>query len=354
MSAEQTTALAEIPIGPRGLQMRNVGDLMTFIRAMKASGMAPDNKGDNDLLIRAHYGMSIGLDPMRAVQSIYVVRNRPCVWGAAVPGLILSSGKCRRWEVTQIGAPGTDSFGVQVVTERSDIAGLNTFAFTMADARAAGLLNKDTWRSYPLDMMRWKAIGRAAGAVYGDVLYGLGIVENERDIDDMPRMERADAVVVDEPRMDRADAIVVDEPLPAIAPAPAPEPHPADLKDRFAAACEASGVVAREYATAIMQSAGAATWAEVPVATIEQAIVGMQAAAALPPAPVIDEPPAPVTVTIQHPAWARLQQAAAAIGLNPSAVCGELMEAHETWDAALVPSEAIEARAAELEARMAV
>lgn len=136
--------------------------------------------------------------------------------------------------------------------------------------------------------------------------------------------------------------------------APAPVQHPADLKDRFAAACAASGVVAREYAQSIVAAAGVAAWADVPVETIEQAIAGMQAAAALPPAPGIDETPAPAPVTIQHPSWARLQQAAAAIGLNPSAVCGELMEQHGTLDAALVPTEAIEARAAELEARMAV
>jgi hypothetical protein len=324
-------ALAEIPIGPRGLQMRNVGDLMTFIRAMKSSGMAPDNKGDNDLLIRAHYGMSIGLDPMRAVQSIYVVRNRPCVWGAAVPGLILASGKCRRWEVTSIGTPGTDSYGVQVVTERSDIAGTNTFQFTMGDARAAGLAGKDTWRNYPTDMMRWKAIGRAAGAVYGDVLYGLGIVENEQDIDAPPT---------------RADAVVVED-------APVVEPHPADLRDRFAAACEASGVSAREYATAIMAAAGVTTWQAVPVAQVEAAIAGMvEAAAMAAPDPVLDE--APAVVTVQHPAWARLHAAAHAAGLNPSAVSGELMTEHDTLDAALVPADAVEARAAELERRMAV
>lgn len=137
--------------------------------------------------------------------------------------------------------------------------------------------------------------------------------------------------------------------VPAIAPA-----HPADLKDRFAAACAASDVVAREYAQRIVAAAGVAAWADVPVETIEQAIAGMEAAAQMPPAPVLDEPPAPVTVTIQHPSWARLHQAAQAIGLNPSAVSGELMEEHGTWDAALVPTEAIEARAAELEARMAV
>jgi hypothetical protein len=204
--------------------------------------MAPDNKGENDLLIRAHYGMSLGLDPMRAVQSIYVVRNRPCVWGAAIPGLILASGKCKRWEVSIVGQADTDSYGVQVVTERNDVLGVNTFQFTLADARRAGLLGKDTWKTYPADMMRWKAIGRAASSVFGDVLYGLSIVENERDIE---------------------EAEVIQEPAPV-----APTGPSAEATAAFAAACATAGRDPKAEATAMIAYYGEAGWAHLTDADI--------------------------------------------------------------------------------------
>jgi len=321
-----TSGIADIPIGPRGLQMRSAGDLMMFIRALCSCGMAPDNKGENDLLIRAHYGMSLGLDPMRAVQSIYVVRNRPCVWGAAIPGLILASGKCKRWEVSIVGQPNTDNYGVQVITERHDVSGVNTFQFTIGDARRANLLNKDTWKGYPADMMRWKAIGRAATSVFGDVLYGLSIVENERDIEDAQ-------VIDDEPHAApvAVDAEVIAEPEPA----PVSD-HPADLNARFQAACDAAGKSAREYAATITAHVGCA-WPLVPAATIEACIAKMHEA----------QP----TVTSQHPVWARLIDAAKQAGVNYTAVCAELMTAHNAVDASAVPLSVIEARIAELSAQ---
>ena len=311
-----TNGIADIPIGPRGLQMRSAGDLMMFIRALCVCGMAPDNKGENDLLIRAHYGMSLGLDPMRAVQSIYVVRNRPCVWGAAIPGLILASGKCKRWEVSIVGSAGSDDYGVQVITERHDVSGVNTFQFTMADARRANLLNKDTWKGYPADMMRWKAIGRAATSVFGDVLYGLSIVENERDIEDAQ-------VIDDEPV---APVAVEAEPL---------SDHPADLNARFQAACDAACIDARDYASKITTHTQQ-PWPLVPAATIEACIASMT--------------PQQPTVTSQHPVWARLIDAAKSAGLNYMSECAALMTAHNAVDASAVPIAAVEARIAELAA----
>lgn len=314
-----TNGIADIPIGPRGLQMRSAGDLMMFIRALCACGMAPDNKGENDLLIRAHYGMSLGLDPMRAVQSIYVVRNRPCVWGAAIPGLILASGKCKRWEVSIVGSTGSDDYGVQVITERHDVSGVNTFQFTMADARRANLLNKDTWKGYPADMMRWKAIGRAATSVFGDVLYGLSIVENERDIEDAQ-------VIDDEPHVQVMPADVVTAPV---------SDHPADLNARFQAACDAAGIDARDYVSKITTHTQQ-PWPLVPAATIEACIASMA--------------PQQPTVTSQHPVWARLIDAAKSAGLNYMSECAALMTAHNAVDASAVPIAAVEARIAELAA----
>ena len=326
-----TNGLDGIPIGPRGLQMRSAGDLIMFIRTLRACGMAPDNKGENDLLIRAHYGMSLGLDPMRAVQSIYVVRNRPCVWGAAIPGLILASGKCKRWEVSMIGSTGSDDYGVQVVTERNDMSGVNTFQFTMADARRANLLGKETWKCYPADMMRWKAIGRAATSVFGDVLYGLSIVENERDIED--------AQVIEDAPVSLPEATVVTATV--IEPAPVICDHPADLRDRFAAVCEATGLPARDAAAALMAAHANTPWAALPAAVIEAEIVRI--AGTLDPAP---SPAAPVTS--QHPVWARLIDAAKAKGLIYTTECATLMTAHGAVDAASVPVAAVEARIAEI------
>lgn len=326
-------SLAEIPIGPRGLQMRSAGDLMMFIRALRAAGMAPDNKGENDLLIRAHYGMSLGLDPMRAVQSIYVVRNRPCVWGAAIPGLILASGKCKRWEVTLIGKAGTDSYGVQVVTERHDVAGVNTFQFTMADARGAGLLGKDTWKSYPADMMRWKAIGRAATSVFGDVLYGLSIVENERDIEDAE-------VIHDDVQVEAAPApapVPVVTPAPAPAPAePAPTPPPTELIDRFKAACTGKNLNPRDELEKLCRENRLTLeqWAQLPPRALQGRCLELE--------------PVKMKATSQDPSWLEFKAACDAAGLVAQDESVALMTANDVFGWEHLPADVVHARIAEL------
>jgi hypothetical protein len=59
------------------------------------------------------------------------------------------------------------------------------FAFSMEDAKAAGLTGKDNWKKYPRAMLRSRAITEAARAVFPDAVLGtydpdeLGAVTNE-------------------------------------------------------------------------------------------------------------------------------------------------------------------------------
>jgi hypothetical protein len=45
--------------------------------------------------------------------------------------------------------------------------------FTMDDARKAGLSDKITWKQYPANMLRWRAVGNALHIVCPDVVVGL-------------------------------------------------------------------------------------------------------------------------------------------------------------------------------------
>lgn len=134
------------------------------------------------------------------------------------------------------------------------------------------------------------------------------------------------------------------EPTPAPEPATAPAvpcDHPADLRDRFAAVCEALELNPRDQAMELLARSGYATWDALPATFIEQAIVAMTVAAGY--------AGNAETVTAQHPAWSRLMAAAKSAGLDPSQVCGQLMTEHDTWDTALIPPDYVIRRAIELE-----
>jgi hypothetical protein len=44
------------------------------------------------------------------------------------------------------------------------------FIFTMEDAMKAGLASNDTYKKYPVDMLRWRAVARMARTLFADAL----------------------------------------------------------------------------------------------------------------------------------------------------------------------------------------
>ena len=79
----------------RGLQLRSIDDYWRFAQYVASSGLAPKGMDKPDqILVAMQAGNEIGLSYMQSLQSIAVVNGRPCVWGDAIPALILASGQC--------------------------------------------------------------------------------------------------------------------------------------------------------------------------------------------------------------------------------------------------------------------
>jgi hypothetical protein len=188
MSEEtQVVKVPEAKVGPMGIEVQNLEQMWWLSGHVMRSGMAPkDCKSTADLVIRAQYGMSVGLSFMQAIQCVANVNGRPSLWGHQVLGLITASGKCKSWTESIIGTdPTKDDYTVRITTERRDIEGIRVVEFSVAEARRANLMGKDLYKTYPKDMIRHRAVARAAKQVYADVLSGLGVAEEERDIIDI-------------------------------------------------------------------------------------------------------------------------------------------------------------------------
>lgn len=156
---------------------------------------------------------------------------------------------------------------------------------------------------------------------------------------------------------------------------PLPEPatpaplcdHPADLRERFQAICEATGTDPAVAVAALKTAAGVAKWSEIPAANIESWMEPATPADADDAAPWDPnygqdeigegdhwEPGTPITdaapITSQDPVWSRLITAAKDAGLNFTKECAALMDAHGVLDCSGVPVEAVEARIAQITA----
>ena len=223
-------ALATVQVGPGGIELRTMADMLAIARVALASGLVPKELDtEAKIVVCLQKGMEVGMKPMESLSNICVINGRPSIWGAGVPSLLLRHGCRLRFE--EVGAPFEDAYGWRCHIARGERGEWQTATFTVADAKQAGLWagerskGKSTedspWCKYPKDMLRWKALARASKLFAADALAGLEVAEDIIDISP-PASEQPAMLAV--PAEDTPD------PLTTAAPAPAGELFSLDPK----------------------------------------------------------------------------------------------------------------------------
>lgn len=136
----------------------------------------------NDTFVAIQMGESIGLDPFQAVQSIAVINGRPCLWGDALIGVCRASPLCAWIEesFTEDGQVAT------CTTQRKGDPNPISRSFSLANATAAGIANKDIWKKYQRRMLQMRARALCLRDAYPDVLKGLSVAEEVNDYHGSP------------------------------------------------------------------------------------------------------------------------------------------------------------------------
>jgi hypothetical protein len=215
-------AAALMQITENGIQLRNLDDLLKFSRMIVEGGMAPSwafagvtakdsgqgqaaQKAAAAVAIAIQAGLEHGLGIIGGLQAFVVIHGRLSWTGEAAAAKIRNSGKC---------VPGTLQFWSEGDGEkRRGIAEAlrvgdkkpKRVEVTYADARQAGLINKDSWKNYPSRMFQWRALAWLAKDLFSDVLGGFPLAEESQDYE-MPVIRREG------------------RPAPALAPPSAPDP----------------------------------------------------------------------------------------------------------------------------------
>jgi predicted RNA-binding Zn-ribbon protein involved in translation (DUF1610 family) len=125
-------------------------------------------------------GRELGVPPMIALRGINVIQQTPAI----KPELMLAL--CvQRIQGFKYGFGKCDNTTATFWAQRPEMPEAYTSVFTMEDAAAAGLAQKDNWKKWPGNMLRWRAVGNALHVVAPDVLVGvytpdeLGVVTDE-------------------------------------------------------------------------------------------------------------------------------------------------------------------------------
>lgn len=188
---------------------KTTDDLKSLVDVIIRSGCVPDAYKDGSKVDPAKIavgiltGLELGLAPMQALQSIYIIRGMPTVWGKGAKALVLKSGQVTDYKLRWINIltgedmaiPGYNvhtkdwpkELACEVSVGRRGVATAFIGTFSVGDAARAGLWNntkKTTWIDYPKDMLEHKAAARVWDRGFSDCLKGVAIRELIEEKDD--------------------------------------------------------------------------------------------------------------------------------------------------------------------------
>lgn len=156
---------------------QNLTEAMTLAKMVADSDLVPkDYRGKSaNVIVAWQLGAELGLHPMQAVQNIAVINGRPGVWGDAVLALVM--GRNVLADFSEWFEGEGDNLTAYCKVTRKGIPTPFIRSFSVADAKAAGLFGKDTYRAYLKRMLQMRARGFALRDSCPDVLKGTYLAE---------------------------------------------------------------------------------------------------------------------------------------------------------------------------------
>lgn len=123
-------------------------------------------------------GQSLGLDPLTALQQIYVVHGRPGMYAKLKVALAQAAGH-RVWDEEYTAESAT------VCGQRHGTDDLVRITITMEQAKQAGWTSNAAYQKTPADMLWARAASRVVDRIAADLLMGIQSIE-DIDEDDAP------------------------------------------------------------------------------------------------------------------------------------------------------------------------
>jgi hypothetical protein len=163
-------------------ELRQVGEIMF------ASGMFRDLKSVQQAMVKLLAGAELGYGPFQSLRAFHVIEGKPVETSGEITARIKRSGKYRMEtyfidesgnHLDPIKTKSSITHGcVVLIHERVDGTWipLEPVVFTKDDAKEAGLLSKQVWKSYLRDMLFARTLTAAArrhcADIFGGPIYG--------------------------------------------------------------------------------------------------------------------------------------------------------------------------------------
>ena len=171
------------------LQAENLTQLAQSVNAYRKAGLIPKQFETNAQAVGAiMFCKQIGVPPLIGIGQVACIHGKFAAYGSLFTSLAQRDPDFGYDEVFYLDETQTKicsenknlnapAWACIVRTQKKGSPFINEFVFTMDDAKEAGLI-RNVWKTYPKDMLRWKAIARAYRTTYPAALNGIMLAED--------------------------------------------------------------------------------------------------------------------------------------------------------------------------------
>lgn len=152
----------------QGLEPIGFNELARTAGALYNSGLYNNFRNPEGIGAAIMAGREMGLGAVASLSSINIIQGKPSMSPQGMLALIMGSGKAEYFDCVS-----TTATEAVFVTKRVGARSETKLSFTIAEAKAMGLDQKDNWKKQPAVMLRWRAIAALSRLVYPDVVLGV-------------------------------------------------------------------------------------------------------------------------------------------------------------------------------------
>ena len=168
---------------------QDIEKMASAVAASKLFGV----KNPNEAIALMLVAQAEGLHPATAARDYHVIQGRPALKADAMLARFQQAGGSVQWkEYTDDKVTGVFSHPQGGTLELS---------WTLAQAKAIGIANKENWRNYPRAMLRARVISEGIRSVYPGCVVGVYTPEEVQDFEPAPT-RMAEPVVIQEYKPD--------------------------------------------------------------------------------------------------------------------------------------------------------
>ena len=162
---------------------KNIDEAYRYSVAIQKSGLAPKQFDTAEkIMVAMQLAQELGLMPLSALKSMYVVNGTPALFGDLPLALVRKSGHLEYIKEIQFDKDGKETDGESEVVKATCIIKRKgepetSRSFSWAEALKAGLTGSNTYAKYRKRMLQMRARSHALKDVFSDVLLGVAIQE---------------------------------------------------------------------------------------------------------------------------------------------------------------------------------